>query len=259
VIVNLIRRPARNIAYEHDEIAGADAGLIATSHRMWAGKVDGAHRYSSEEWLKKYADELLAIMAVRGTLLDVGCGACQLTTYLAASFDTIYAIDFSETMLAAARQRVASLGIQNIRIISGTMQSYPSEVDKLDAVLSNGVVQYLTFENVLDHFNESRRVLKPGGVIYAAMIPNATHRHWYYRNILFPRAHGWRNRARRLAEQARRRLMGYFHNDVLWDGIGTWFEKSDIQMLASRAGFDVEFRNAWYYEYRFHAILTARA
>ena len=101
----------------------------------WSDKTHGLHRIRSEDSLRKYAEEMLAIIPCRGTLFDVGCGACEVTSYLAPHFDKIYGIDFSESMLQAARQRVDRLGIANIELLKGTMTDFPETARNPDVIL----------------------------------------------------------------------------------------------------------------------------
>ena len=106
----------------------ADSKIQSFSKQHWAGKTDGGHRHPTEESFREYASELLKILPRRGTLLDIGCGSCQVTTYLAPAFDRVYAVDSSESMLAAAHQRVQSLGQPNITVLSGSAQRFPVEL-----------------------------------------------------------------------------------------------------------------------------------
>ncbi len=233
--------------------------LHSFSRKHWIGKTDGGHRNPTEEGLCKYASELLAIIPSRGTLIDVGCGACELTTYLAPEFAKVYAIDFSETMLATARRRIIRCGITNISLCPGTAQSLSDVVQRADVVLSYGLVQYLTPVDLRQHLLECRRILSTGGKVCAANIPNSAFKGFYHRRIFVNNDGRYANRLRTWIELHRRRLTAYFKGDLLWDAIGNWFSKADIESLASDAGFTVEFRNSWFYEYRFHALLTAKA
>ena len=56
------------------------------------------HLGPHEEWL------LRQLPGPRRTVLEIGCGAGQLSRRLAAAFDRVTAIDFSEGMLAEARR-----------------------------------------------------------------------------------------------------------------------------------------------------------
>lgn len=193
-----------------------------------------------------------------GTLLDVGCGACQLTTYLAPEFDQVYGVDFSETMLLTARQRIERRGLTNVWVLSGTAQKFPEVINNANVILSYQLVQYLTLADFSQHLHECRRVLSKGGMVCAAMIPNLALKDLYYHGKLMPNEAQFAGQMRRWIYLTRRRVVALFQRDLLWDGIGNWFSQADIQRAANEGGFDVEFRNSWFYEYRFHALLTPK-
>jgi ubiquinone/menaquinone biosynthesis C-methylase UbiE len=236
------------------------SNLVAASHQFWTGKIDGRHRYSTEEWRKKYATELLALLPHGGTLLDIGCGACELTTYIAPEFKKVYAIDFSQTMLAAARERVRSYKINNIELLQGMAQAFPQPVNRVNVILANGVIQYLSSSEIALCLRECRRVLTGGGVVCISMIPDVALKWTYYRTIMIsgqpqtPIA-----TLRRELRILRRRLTAFVKKDLLWDGIGNWFSREDIAEAAERSGFDCELRYSLYYDYRFHALLSPKA
>jgi|SoiMethySBSTD1v2_1073268.scaffolds.fasta_scaffold04139_10 ubiquinone/menaquinone biosynthesis C-methylase UbiE len=236
----------------------ADSTLASLSHKYWRGKTDGMHRHSEEEWFQKYAAELLAMLPLRGTLLDVGCGSCQVTTYLAQVFEHVYAFDFSETMLSAGQERIKNLGLTNIDLLSGRAQEFPKTAGRSDVILSYGVIQYLTLADLVQHLRECHRLLTDDGIVCAALIPNVAMRESYYRSRLVPAEAQFASRLRRWLRLTRRRLKGYLDKDPLWDGIGNWFRQSDIQQAARDVGFEAEFRNSWFYEYRFHALLRPK-
>jgi ubiquinone/menaquinone biosynthesis C-methylase UbiE len=232
--------------------------LQSFSHKHWIGKTDGGHRHPTEEWFQKYAAELLAMFPSRGTLLDVGCGACQLTTYLAPEFEQVYAVDFSESMLEAARQRVEGCGVTNIKLLYGTAQTFPTAVTRADVILTCAVIQYFSHADFSRHLNECRRILNRDGMICVALVPDAARKKTYYYGYFT------RGRFRRLRllrswiDLTCRRAKGYLQNDLLWDGIGNWFYQADIEKAAIRAGFHAEFRNSVNSEYRFHALLRPK-
>jgi len=174
--------------------------LQSFSQNHWTGKTDGAHRESSEEWLSKYAHELLAMLPIRGTLLDVGCGSCQVTTYLAREFDQVYGIDFSESMLSAGRERISSLGVRNIELMFGTAQAFPHAIGHPTVILSHAVIQYMPLGDFRRHLYECRRVLAQGGVVCAAQIPNSELKKIYYRGRLVPLQDRFAGRLRRQLE-----------------------------------------------------------
>jgi ubiquinone/menaquinone biosynthesis C-methylase UbiE len=232
--------------------------LSSSMQKYWSTRIDGEHRYSGEEWFQKYASELLAMLPCRGTLLDVGCGSCQVTTYLAPEFEQVYALDFSESMLAAARQRVESSGVTNIKLLSGTAQKFPSALARADVILTNAVVQYLTHADFCRHLQECRRILSQNGVICVALVPDMARKKTYYYGYFSPHHFGRLRSFRSWIYLTRRRAKGYLLNDLRWDGIGNWFYQADIEKAATEAGFQVEFRNSWFSEYRFHALLRPK-
>jgi len=194
----------------------------------------------------------------RGRLLDVGCGSCQVTTYLAPEFEQVYAVDFSESMLAAARQRVESSGVTNVKLLPGTAQNFPSTITRADVILTNAVIQYLSHADFSRHLQECRRILSREGVVCVALIPDMARKKIYYYGRFNP--HNFR-RLRMLRSWiylTRRRTKGYLLNDLRWDGIGNWFYQADIEKAAIEAGFQADFRNSWFYEYRFHALLRPK-
>jgi cyclopropane-fatty-acyl-phospholipid synthase len=230
------------------------------SEKYWSNKTDGGHRYSTEEWLEKYASELLAMLPHGGTILDVGCGACELTTYIAPEFRRVCAVDASHSMLAAARKRIKGHDIKNIELLDGTAQALPREIERVDVVLSYELIQYFTLSDLDAYLRECHRVLNGSGVVCVANIPNAEMKRIYYRNTLLP------GPSRHLAASLRRELhlvhrraSAYVKKDPFWDGIGNWFSRAEIKTAAERFGFNCELRNSWYYDYRFHALLSLKS
>jgi ubiquinone/menaquinone biosynthesis C-methylase UbiE len=233
----------------------ANSKIQSFSKQYWAGKTDGAHRHPTEESFQKYALELLEILPRRGTLLDIGCGSCQVTTYLAPEFERVYAVDFSETMLTAARQRVQSLGLTNVTVLSGSAQRFPVDVTSADVILTSAVIQYMSHGDLRLHLKECRRILRRGGVVLAALVPDAARKTtYYYGYFLGDRFHRLRL-LRSWVHLTYLRANAHLHKDLLWDGIGNWFYQADFGTDAIQAGFQAEFRDAQTSEYRFHALL----
>jgi ubiquinone/menaquinone biosynthesis C-methylase UbiE len=232
--------------------------IRAASQDYWRHKIDAVHRHSDEDWFRLYAQELLAMMPLGGTLFDVGCGACQLTTYLADAFDRIVAIDLSDSMLSAARNRVASLKLSQIVLMKGDATQLPVPDRSADVILAYGVIQYLDEAGVQKHLAECERVLKPGGLICWGLTPNARMRRlWYAGALSNPRPS--------LIQMCRRSMHAHYAwaraikgGNPLWDGVGNWFDQTLLYARCDRAGFVAEFRNCWYYEYRFHVLLRRK-
>jgi cyclopropane-fatty-acyl-phospholipid synthase len=244
---------------DRDMFYDKDHTLEPFSRVYWADRTDGEHRNFTEDWLQKYASEMLAMLPLGGTLLDVGCGACEVTTYLAPAFRQVYAVDFSESMLTAAQQRVDNQSMLNIQLLNGTAKAFPKEVINVDVVLSQGVAQYFSLEDLIHHLRECRRVLNVRGIVCVAEVPNRARQALYYRTRLAPkRSSGRASSLRREIDLIRKRAVARLKKDIFWDGIGNWFSLSDVEVAANDCGFDSEFLNSWYYDYRFHALLSRK-
>lgn len=237
----------------------AEAVVASDIHRVsktyWAGRVDAVHRHSEEHWLRLYAEELLALVPHGGTLLDVGCGSCQLTTYMAQAFERVVAFDFSDSMLEAGRERVAANGVSNVTVTNGDATRFPREAARADVILAHGVIQYFDDAALEKHLAECARVLAPGGVVCWGLVPNRRLRlMWYLRLLNGPRPTA-RELLRRGYHTWRRWRKARAAGDHLWDGIGNWFDAETLASRARAAGFDMTWRHSWFYEYRFHALL----
>jgi ubiquinone/menaquinone biosynthesis C-methylase UbiE len=95
-------------------------------------------------------------------LLELGCGTGKNTVWLAERVRSVLALDFSEGMLAKARDRVASDRVRCAR--HDVRERLP---------LADSTVDLLTADLVLEHvaalrpaFAESARVLRPGGRLH---------------------------------------------------------------------------------------------
>jgi ubiquinone/menaquinone biosynthesis C-methylase UbiE len=218
----------------------------------WSTRTNGGHRHSEEEWLRRYAEEILLLVPGGGVLVDVGCGAGEITTYLAPHFDRVWAFDFSESMLEAARQRIRSRALSNIELRLGCAEKFPAEITEADVVLSVGVVQYLRKQEILQHLRECHRVLSPGGTAGVFWIPEKNVK-WLSRlgGLQGDGIGFWAFLVRWLRYNAR----ALRSNGPCPDGIGSWYSKQEIETIARQARFRSTFVNCWHYEYRFNAIL----
>jgi len=90
--------------------------------------------------------------------LEIGCGTGLFTEYFARSGAQIVALDISEELLAAARQRNLP---ETVTFICSPFEAL-SDDDPFDAVIGSSVLHHLDIESALGHIH---RLLKPGRVM----------------------------------------------------------------------------------------------
>jgi len=108
------------------------------------------------------AERLAALFGPDDVVLDLGCGIGRVARYVAPGCRALWAVDASETMLAAARRRLESL--PNVRFARGEGTAMPAvpggSVDFAYALL---VLQHLEREDAFALLRDLRRALRPGG------------------------------------------------------------------------------------------------
>lgn len=97
-------------------------------------------------------------------VLDLGSGAgndCFVARAIVGEEGKVTGIDFSEDMVAKARENAGKLGYDNVEFISGDIEEMPLENNTFDVVISNCVLNLVPDKEKA--FDEIIRVLKPGG------------------------------------------------------------------------------------------------
>jgi SAM-dependent methyltransferase len=103
------------------------------------------------------------------TVLDLGCGAgtdLLVGAQMVGSEGKVIGIDMTPSMLERARQSAADMGIANIELHEGLIESLPLEDRSVDVVISNGVIDLVPDKEAV--FSEIDRVLRPGGRLQIA-------------------------------------------------------------------------------------------
>jgi len=102
------------------------------------------------------------------SILDLGCGAGRLSIGLwRAGFRNVMGVDYSASMVAAAREAAESLGFAiPYEVMDAREVSF--EANRFDGVAFafNGLLQIPGHENRVKAVEEVFRVLKPGGVFW---------------------------------------------------------------------------------------------
>lgn len=105
----------------------------------------------------KYGEDLLALLDARPgeRILDVGCGAGQLTRLIADTGATVTGVDSSPEMIAAARAAFPEI---NFVVADAAQFSF---AEPFDAVFSNAALHWV--ERAEDAIMRMSQALKPGG------------------------------------------------------------------------------------------------
>ena len=114
------------------------------------------------------------------SVLEIGCGTAAVTLPLAKAVGEhgrVVAIDISEPMLGAARQRVSESGMHNVTLMLGDAQVLAFEPAAFDIATSRMGVMF--FADPVAAFRNIGAALKPGGrLVFACWAPLAENRHW---------------------------------------------------------------------------------
>jgi SAM-dependent methyltransferase len=89
---------------------------------------------------------------VRGSVLDLGCGPCDITLRFALAYHdcTLLAVDGAESMLALGRQAVASAGLEKRIVLQNVFLPASDSIEgRYDYVISNSLLHHLKEPAVL--------------------------------------------------------------------------------------------------------------
>jgi arsenite methyltransferase len=103
------------------------------------------------------------------TVLDLGCGAgtdLLIAAQMVGPSGRVIGIDMTPSMLERARRSAEQMGLDNVELYEGLIESLPLENASVDVVISNGVIDLVPDKDVV--FAEIDRVLKPGGRLQIA-------------------------------------------------------------------------------------------
>jgi SAM-dependent methyltransferase len=98
------------------------------------------------------------------TVIDLGSGAGNdafIARRITGEKGKVIGIDFTEAMIARARDNADKLGYTNVEFRQGDIESMPVTANKADVIVSNCVLNLVPNKHKV--FSEIYRVLKPGG------------------------------------------------------------------------------------------------
>jgi arsenite methyltransferase len=97
-------------------------------------------------------------------VIDLGSGAGNdafIARRIAGEKGKVIGIDFTDAMIARARDNTDKLGYTNVEFRQGDIESMPVTANKADVIVSNCVLNLVPNKHKV--FSEIYRVLKPGG------------------------------------------------------------------------------------------------
>lgn len=133
----------------------------------WYDLLTNAVLLGKERGLREMTVEMAAIKP-GDTVLDVGCGTGNLTLVAhaqAGEAGEVHGIDAAPEMVEAARSKTGSKAAVDFQV--GLIEELPFPDDYFDVVLSSLMIHHLPDDLKRNGFAESRRVLKPGGHLFA--------------------------------------------------------------------------------------------
>jgi SAM-dependent methyltransferase len=114
------------------------------------------------------------------SVLEIGCGTGALTVPLATEVGErgrVIAVDISEPMLGAARQRVGEHGLRNVTLLHGDAQVFDFEPAAFDLATSRMGIMF--FADPVAAFRNIGGALKPSGrLVFACWAPLEENQHW---------------------------------------------------------------------------------
>jgi SAM-dependent methyltransferase len=126
---------------------------------------DEAEFFSTAAEVLPVLEGELKRLAGRGAALEIGCGPGRLLRPMSRHFGEIHGVDVSDEMVRLARERLAD--VPNARVHAGSGADLAAfAAESFDFVYSYAVFQHIpSREVVFRYLEETRRVLKPGGVL----------------------------------------------------------------------------------------------
>jgi arsenite methyltransferase len=102
-------------------------------------------------------------------VLDLGCGAgldSLIAAYRTGPRGCVVGVDFSAAMLERARDAARATGLKNVVFCRAAAEELPVRSGCLDVAIVNGIFNLNPLRSAI--FAELARVLRHGGVVYAA-------------------------------------------------------------------------------------------
>ena len=139
--------------------------FFAEKAQDWERKADGLV-INKVNVIKQRNDYVLAVLKKRTEtkyLLDIGSGVGDLVCETAKMGIKATGIDIAGGMVDLAHQRAIDDKISLAEFILADFFDWHVEDKSYDVVVANGFIEYISYEQRDDFFNDAYRILKPGG------------------------------------------------------------------------------------------------
>src|SRR5690349_5384833 len=122
--------------------------------------------YDSNENLTRDLDQILTHKAFSGknfnSILELGCGTGKNTAFLVGIAEKVHALDFSEGMIAKAREKVHAA---NVKFSAADLtHRWPCEDEAYDLITCNLVLEHI--QDLSHIFSEAARTLQMNGQFF---------------------------------------------------------------------------------------------
>ncbi|MGB9938466.1 class I SAM-dependent methyltransferase [Methanosarcina sp.] len=221
---------------------------------FFAGRRDGGHRSSAEEFISMEAKEKLFHLDGGKTLLDFGCGAGELLVYYAPEYEQLVGVDFSSSMLDEASKKIRERKCGNISLIQADDKTVWDKLDSsFDRITAAGVIQYLTLQEIDNFiFNASKFLNKGGKIVLFDILDPRLYPLW--KIGLFSQNANFLNILRKVGFEIKVILSASLNNRPK-DILGFSHNPNTIKKIADKYNFETIFVQSMYYEYKYHAII----
>ncbi|MBQ0936042.1 class I SAM-dependent methyltransferase [Ideonella paludis] len=99
-----------------------------------------------------------------GRALDLGCGNCRNSVFLARAGFTVEALDFSATAIDWAQQNVAKAGV-SVHLSQASVFEWPGPAQPVDLICDSGLFHHLPPHRRAGYVERVASWLKPGGTL----------------------------------------------------------------------------------------------
>jgi arsenite methyltransferase len=149
--------------------------FIFPTGRAWAEDLDyppelaGVPEASVESFAGVANHFTLGRIEEGANVLDLGCGAgtdLLIAAQMVGPNGKAIGIDMTPAMLERARESARQMGLDNVELYEGLIESLPLDDESVNVIISNGVIDLVPDKDAV--FSEIDRVLRPGGRLQIA-------------------------------------------------------------------------------------------